>query len=269
MSIQSKKRRLTHCEMAPRGDGRVQKKRSVQTTSRGLTLTEILMVLAVTGTLSTVLIPVGARARENVRSALCVANLRDMHDGVVRYANDNQGRLPIAGLAPAHFVDGTRTGAWPLQILPYIYPEATVQEAFRQGRPADTPSLFHCPSSNRPLGHTTHYGANVRVMPLTLSKRRCMTHFESSVVLIADVHPSRELIFDPENNATLYGSTRDNSSGGGLAGRHQGRKNILFLGGHVDSVRQGDLPSATKAPAQAESLWGSVAEEWKYAGSEK
>jgi prepilin-type processing-associated H-X9-DG protein len=85
-----------------------------------------------------------------------------------------------------------------------------------------------------------------------------MAHFESSVVLIADVRPSRELIFNPENNATLYGSTRDDSSGGGLDGRHRGRKNILFLGGHVDSVRQGDFHSATEAPAQAESLWGSV-----------
>lgn len=81
---------------------------------RGFTLIELLVVIAIIAILAAILFPVFARARENARRISCVNNMKQMGLGVAMYAQDNDGRYPMASNT-----DGTGR-RWPDYIFPYI-----------------------------------------------------------------------------------------------------------------------------------------------------
>src|ERR1700722_13438175 len=76
--------------------------------SRGFTLIELIVVLAVIAMLATLLLPAFANAKQKPKSVLCLNNLRQMTLAALQYANDNYdvwvpnqpGQLPewVAGL---------------------------------------------------------------------------------------------------------------------------------------------------------------------------
>jgi len=64
------------------------------TTRRGVTLVELLMVIAVIAALAAILFPVFARARERARSHSCTLNLVNMGVALQLYASDHGGSYP-------------------------------------------------------------------------------------------------------------------------------------------------------------------------------
>lgn len=62
--------------------------------SRGFTLIEILVVVAILALLIAILLPSLARAREQVRATTCATNLRTLATAFIMYAQDNSGRFP-------------------------------------------------------------------------------------------------------------------------------------------------------------------------------
>lgn len=75
----------------------MRKRLSVQTHAwrrPAFTLIEVLVVVAIIALLVAILLPSLARAREQARSAQCLANLKQMSTGVLFYANENRGCLP-------------------------------------------------------------------------------------------------------------------------------------------------------------------------------
>ncbi len=60
------------------------------------TLIELLTVIAIIGILAAILIPVVSSARESARSTQCASNLRQIGNGIFLYADDNDGRAPMA-----------------------------------------------------------------------------------------------------------------------------------------------------------------------------
>ncbi|MCX6361406.1 MAG: DUF1559 domain-containing protein [Armatimonadetes bacterium] len=102
--------------------------------SSGLTLVELLTVVAVIAVLAALLFPAFAAARETARRAACVSNLRQMAQAWLMYVQDYDDRTPggaytaFAGSSGAG-PDGKRyTTLWAL--VPYLRTEA----------------LFGCPS---------------------------------------------------------------------------------------------------------------------------
>ena len=81
---------------------------------RGFTLIELLVVIAIIAILAAILFPVFARARENARRISCVNNMKQMGLGVSMYAQDNDGRYPMASNTDG---SGRR---WPDYIFPYV-----------------------------------------------------------------------------------------------------------------------------------------------------
>ncbi len=78
------------------------------------TLVELLVVIAIISILAAILFPVFARARENARRTSCVSNMKQIGLGVTMYAQDNDGRYPMASNADG---SGRR---WPDYIYPYV-----------------------------------------------------------------------------------------------------------------------------------------------------
>jgi prepilin-type N-terminal cleavage/methylation domain-containing protein/prepilin-type processing-associated H-X9-DG protein len=80
----------------------------------GFTLIELLVVIAIIAILAAILFPVFGRARENARRTNCTSNMKQMGLGVMMYAQDSDGRYPMASNTDG---SGRR---WPDYILPYI-----------------------------------------------------------------------------------------------------------------------------------------------------
>ena len=79
---------------------------------KGVGLVEILVVIAIIGVLTSMLLPAIGRARGQAHVMACRANLRSLGMGSLMYAQDNAGRLPVdsAMLGPSH--KNGYTGQW-------------------------------------------------------------------------------------------------------------------------------------------------------------
>ena len=60
----------------------------------GFTLIELLVVVAIIALLISILLPSLARARESARSTVCLANLKQLGNGITLYQYDHKGTLP-------------------------------------------------------------------------------------------------------------------------------------------------------------------------------
>lgn len=72
--------------------------------TRGFTLIEMLVVIAVISVLSGIIIPVATKARAKARKVINISNKRQIVMGVTGFATDNNDRLPpsVARLAPTN-----------------------------------------------------------------------------------------------------------------------------------------------------------------------
>ncbi len=101
---------------------------------RGFTLIELLVVIAIIALLIGLLLPALAKAQGNARSMKDSAQIKEIHQAFLTFANTDQGRLPIPGLInrdAATFMQGV--GGTAVQ-MPGIGPE-NVNENF-------TPNLY-------------------------------------------------------------------------------------------------------------------------------
>lgn len=67
-------------------------------TTRGFTLTELLVVIAVIAILAAMLMPAIGLVRASAQRAVCAGNVRQLAMGVIAYAEEEHGVLPPAGI---------------------------------------------------------------------------------------------------------------------------------------------------------------------------
>ncbi len=61
---------------------------------RGFTLVELLVVIGIIALLISILLPALNRAREAAKTTQCMANMKQIANGFIMYANDNRGFIP-------------------------------------------------------------------------------------------------------------------------------------------------------------------------------
>lgn len=138
--------------------------------SRGFTLVELLVVLAIIGTLVALLLPAIQAARESARMTHCQNNLRQIALAVQQFENDHQYFPP----ARLHNRPGDTTAmcgggepSWVVRVLPYLGHTASYDQWDVYRRYADHPehlrneilNVFLCPSRRSPsdaLQHETY-----------------------------------------------------------------------------------------------------------------
>ena len=79
--------------------------------SSGFTLIELLVVISIIALLIGILLPALAKARDVAKQMQCLSQIRQVQQGLMMYANDYEGSLPLSyvpalGTVPAHFWPG-------------------------------------------------------------------------------------------------------------------------------------------------------------------
>jgi prepilin-type N-terminal cleavage/methylation domain-containing protein/prepilin-type processing-associated H-X9-DG protein len=139
------------------GEHVVRKARGRPVWDRGFTLVELMVVVGVVAILASLLLPALASAKEKVRRASCLSNLRQVGMAIHLYADDQEGAIPFGPTAPpftspASFYPSTGT---PTSLLS-LQSGAPVGLGLLLGYYlADAPRVLFCPGSDQPLDANT------------------------------------------------------------------------------------------------------------------
>ena len=245
-----------------RADGRIR-------VERAFTLIELLVVIAIIGILAAMLLPALNKARAKAKTALCVANEKQIGLAVGLYADDNNDCFP-----PGY--ENTVGSDWHLIISPYLSKTKNTYTA--QGGASPT---FICPASVQvlPSGITmsltytahramfwcnpacningnkiTQYTRGQCTRPsdmvmvfdgcqqsvdsaTTFDAQACSDQLGDTLIIYPGTKPTQAEPMIPANNV-------DGPNGQGLIRwRHNGNNgaNFLYVDGHVESLLAGQL----------------------------
>jgi len=186
--------------------------------SRVFTLIELLVVIAIIAILSGLLLPALARAREKARRGKCVENMRQIGIGVSIYADDFEGRFPLANnwMAPGADKPGMLTAP--------VYPQYFSELA-----------IFHCPGNTRaefPAPEDASLGASYPYMGLELAQ------YDDILALFPPQYRQIPLSTrSPADCMVLSDDSSNHSSGSRRTGG-----NVLYIDGHVFWRNIGNFP---------------------------
>lgn len=207
---------------------------------RGFTLLELLVVIAIIAVLAALLLPVIARSKSSAQQAQCVGNLRQLGVSLQSFVADNHA-YPSA-------ISGTNTdnpGTWAAQL------ERGISGATKPNLNYLMQGVWLCPSARwgpnwRPGTFPSCYGYNgFGVLPIgnRTNALGLLGRLVSGSELYAPVGESE--VVNPGDMMAIGDSLRGgfffmrsnlkHRGSAGFASRHQGKVNVMFCDGHVES----------------------------------
>jgi len=212
--------------------------------SKGFSLIELLVVLAIISILAALLMPALMAARSTARDTRCMTNLKAIGNALMLYLTHYENYIPACGPQG----EGTDYQEWYRAFLPYLE-RWEIYEC-----PSKITSMRDVPGGPGEGDHTVNYGMNFQ-FPGTDPEHDLM----GGAIQMDNVVDSSKVLFICDG--ALFEGAVDTASiseavelpdsivGGGLyfmtnvpAGkptaspRHRGRTMCLFLDGHVEAV---------------------------------
>lgn len=198
---------------------------------RAFTLMELLIVLALTLCLLFCGTAVASRLFAMSQEQRCLSNLRQLHIGVMSYAADHSGEVPVDRVSISN---GTN---WYMALLPYV-PHAGY---------GSKKGLYICPSNNSKGGWTNYAfnsrlysnGTNLGLAPDGEERNPFLA--SRSAMRFASVSGQRALLLDAAGatGGTWYlvGGGLSDPTWGSTYAVHRDCVNLIFVDGHTRSVR--------------------------------
>lgn len=207
------------------------------------TVTEILVVVAVTGLLASLLLPAFDRAAARARAAECMSNLRQLGSATILWSADNDNLIPPVQYDPNG--DGNLRMPWANAIGEYLGDTRTGYKGYT----TYVEGCQHCPEGALQLrdasGNRVTSGGIWQRMTYGINALRSDYYFPERLSAIQ--HPSRTILYaDKETDLTdnawpVVNPPEWNAAQEyRLAFRHSGRAHIVFFDGHVEAIAADD-----------------------------
>ena len=211
------------------------------------TVVELMVSLAVVGTLTALAAAATGAAREKADSIQCMGNLRQWSIALHMYCNDNDGYLPRRGqgVQPVWVID--RPEDW-FNALPPYFGEKPYCEQVADGSPARPrqKSVFVCPCAKEEGNHPHFlcYGMNMYLSPWIRPEPHRLLELPNpeQLVFMADAPGG-------------WASTIPSRANYSVQARHNGRANVVFMDGHIQSFDGKYIGCGTGEPTRPDIRW--------------
>lgn len=207
----------------------------------GLTLIELLTVIAILAILATILIPSLRGIRTRSLQTKSVANIKQLHLGVSMYANENNNMYPRQR-AISEAGEGWKGPYWTDDIRQYVVStDRTLSSRFKDLLP------FFCPLETNSHPNFSDYGNN----PYIIQGRNDLASIHREEVL----YPSKQVLFastrEHGNNRGGWYIRRDYATAPGDSGnapsdRGTGTIIAVFADGHASVLPKSDFEENAK-----------------------
>ncbi len=115
---------------------------------RGFTIVELLVVLAVIGLLSALLLPALARSKSTSRLATCLNNIKQLQLAWLSYAHDNDDRLPTNRVERREFDLVAPSGSWVVGNAKLDPDDTGLRVGQLWPHAGGNAGIYRCPSDN-------------------------------------------------------------------------------------------------------------------------
>lgn len=205
--------------------------------NRGFTLVEMIFVIAIISLLSALLLPVFWTARGRAQQAVCASNLRQIGLGFAMYAQDYDGRYPVALDVADRYTPEVWAHEPEFQALIPSLP--MLHDALHPY--TKSPGIFGCPSdTGYDIGDFT--GVPLEARPSAYEKFGLSYYYRTEIA----VRRAGEFTFStPEQVNVLFDA---HGLWHGTLTPPQQRYNTLFADGHIKNVTRERLSELWKLP---------------------
>lgn len=212
----------------------------------GFTLVELLLVIFIVMLLMGILLPVFARVRGAAKSAVCKSNLRQWGEALHCYTADNEGYIPRRGqgIRPTYRID--REEDWFNCLSPYVgeKPYKELVAAGCRPRPGNV-SIFVCPEAHYDTKpYFFSYAMNMYLSPWI----RPEPH------RLSEIPQPERLVFMADAPGS-YSSTVPSRKAYSVVARHNGKANLVFLDGDIESRSGAYLGCGVGDPGHEDVRW--------------
>ncbi len=219
----------------------------LESSRRGFTLVELLVVIGIIALLISILLPALNRARASAQKVVCMTHLHDLGQALQLYVNDNKGTgyfgYNIYGPVPAPHIGTTFNEYWFGAY--YNDPVWDYNAGYMTRYLVKNPLIVLCPE----VGDKTNTSSNSSIVPISYGYNSAPT-FQTFKRITQVIKPSDTFaLADTASVATsgtgnslgavysAFACSKTSSKNPNFIGRHGGLGNVLWYDGHVTSER--------------------------------